>query len=310
MTDVVPFRQGRFGDLPDAPRVPHPYFAAPLESVEVTTEAFGGTTAAYRVHGEGPPLLLVHGLMTSSYSWRYVLEPLGRRFQVYAPDLPGAGATSKPVAAYTAENTARWVGAFQEAVGVRGCATVGNSMGGYVCMELALHDPGAMSRLVNLHSPGFPELRLWALRAVLSIPGMLSVLSGLVRLDPVRWTHRNVHYFDESLKSLEEARMYAEPLSSREGRLAFGRILRDTMDPAAMGRFQARLGALRGAGGFPIPLQLLYAERDPMVPAAFGPRFAAAVPDAEFGILPDASHFAHVDAPAAFLAAAVPFLTR
>ncbi len=309
MADLVPFRQGRFADLPDAPRVPHPYFEAPLERVQVTTAAFGSTTGAYRVHGEGPPLLLVHGLMTSSYSWRYVLEPLGRRFRLYCPDLPGSGESSKPPAEYTAENTARWVGAFQEAVGIRGCATVGNSMGGYVCMHLALLDPGAMSRLVNLHSPGFPELRLWALRALLSVPGGRALLAALVRFDPVRWTHRNVHYFDESLKSLEEARTYAAPLTTPEGRDAFGRILRDTMNPGEMGRFQSALAGLRDVGGFPIPLQLLYAERDPMVPASFGPRFATAIPDAEFAVLKDASHFAHVDAPEAFLEAAVPFLS-
>lgn len=308
MTAVVPFRQGRFADLPDAPRVGHPYFDAPLETVTVTTGAFGETTAAYRVHGDGPPLLLVHGLMTSSYSWRYVLEPLGRRFRVYCPDLPGAGATSKPVADYSAAATARWVGAFQEAVGIRGCPTVGNSLGGYVCMHLALQDPAAMSQLVNLHSPGFPEPRLWALRCALSIPAVRAVLARVIRWRPLRWTHRNVHYFDESLKSLEEARTYAAPLLDPAGTKAFMCILKDSMNPAEMTRFQASLGRLRGGRGFPIPLQLLYAPRDPMVPASFGPRFSAAIPDADFRILENASHFAHVDNPAAFLAAALGFL--
>jgi pimeloyl-ACP methyl ester carboxylesterase len=245
--------------------------------------------------------------MTSSYSWRYVLEPLGRRFRLYCPDLPGAGATSKPRANYSAANTARWIGAFQEAVGIRGCVTIGNSLGGYVCMQLALQDPGAMSRLVNLHSPGFPELRLWALRVLLSIPGVQALLARVVRIDPVRWAHRNIHYFDESLKSLEEARTYAEPLSTPDGAAAFARILRDSVDPAEMKRFQT---ALAGLDGFPIPLMLLYAQRDPMVPASFGPRFAAAIPDAEFVTLEEASHFAHVDATAAFVQAVTPFLTK
>lgn len=309
MTELVPFRQGRFADLSEVPRLPHPYFDAPLESVVVRTDAFGETAARYRRHGAGPPLLLIHGLMTSSYSWRYVLEPLGRSYTLFCPDLPGAGATSKPRADYSASNTARWVAAFQEAVGIRGCRTIGNSLGGYVCMQLALADPGAMSRLVNLHSPGFPELRLWALRTLLGIPGARALLSGIVRLRPLRWAHRNVHYRDETLKSLEEARTYAAPLSTREGAAAFASILAESVDPAEMRAFQAVLTSRKAAGqGFPVPLQLVYAAQDPMVPPRFGPAFAEAIPDAEFVLLENASHFAHIDATTDFLAAVEPFL--
>jgi pimeloyl-ACP methyl ester carboxylesterase len=74
----VPFRHGRFDDLPERPRVPHPYFDARTERVRVTTPELGTLAARVRIHGSGPPLLLVHGLMTSSYSWRYVLAPLGQ----------------------------------------------------------------------------------------------------------------------------------------------------------------------------------------------------------------------------------------
>jgi hypothetical protein len=87
----VPFRRGRFEDLPQRPRLPHPYFEARVERVPVTMARLGTLAARVRVYGSGPPLLLVHGLMTSSYSWRHVLEPLGTHFTLYAPDLPGAG---------------------------------------------------------------------------------------------------------------------------------------------------------------------------------------------------------------------------
>jgi pimeloyl-ACP methyl ester carboxylesterase len=65
---------------------------------------------------------------------------------------------------------------------------------------------------------------------------------------------------------------------------------------------------LRERGRFPIPLQLVYAARDPMVPPSVGDRLAALLPDARFVRLERASHFAHVDAPSAFLEAALPFL--
>ena len=173
-------------------------------------------------------------------------------------------------------------------------------------MHAAMHSPTAMSRLVNLHGPGFPELRLWALRTLLCVPGVRSALARVVRIAPLRWAHANVHYYDESLKSLEEARVYGEPLGTPEGAEAFTRILRDSVDPVEMRRFQRSLAALEGR--FVVPLQLIYAAEDPMVPASFGPRFASLLPDAEFVVLEEASHFAHVDATPRFVDAVLPFL--
>jgi pimeloyl-ACP methyl ester carboxylesterase len=302
---LVPFHRGRFEDLPELPRVPHPYFATRAETLDVETEALGRTRAHVRVHGSGPPLLLVHGLMTSSYSWRYVLEPLGAHYTLYMPDLPGNGASTGPLdRRYHPEAMAIWIGEVQRALGIRGCAVVGNSMGGYLCMRLAMRDPAAMSRLVNVHSPGVPEARLYALKLALGLPGMRRLLARIVRRDPLRWAHRHVHYWDESLKSLEEARQYGEPLSTPDGSRAFVKHLTETM---AIGPIRAFSRALADAK-FPVPLLLLYAERDPMVPARFGDVLAAAIPDATLIRVPEASHFMHVDAAERFVPPVLAFL--
>jgi pimeloyl-ACP methyl ester carboxylesterase len=305
-----PFRRGRFEDLPELPRVPHGYFDCRAERVAVTTPQLGTMDAHVRVTGSGPPLLLVHGLMTSSYSWRYVLEPLGRHFTVYAPDLPGAGASDKPLAPrYDPPALATWLGALIDALGIRGCPVIGNSLGGYLCMHLALADATAMSRLVNVHSPGAPDARLVALRAVLAVPGVRTVLARVVRRDPLRWAHRNVHYHDESLKSLEEARAYGEPLATVEGAAAFVKYLAETMSPRGVRAFQRQLRDRKARGEpFPVPLLLLYAEQDPMVPPRVGDVLAAAIPGARLVRLAEASHFAHVDAVPRFLPPVLDFL--
>jgi pimeloyl-ACP methyl ester carboxylesterase len=303
----VPFRRGRFEDLPERPRRPHPYFDARSERVQVTTAALGTLAAQVRVAGSGPPLLLVHGLMTSSYSWRYVLEPLGKRFTVYAPDLPGAG-SSEPAPSYAPQACADWIGALQRALGIRGCRVIGNSMGGYLCMRLALSDPGALDRLVNVHSPGVPEARLVLLRAALALPGARAVLEGRVQRDPLRWAHANVHYFDESLKSLEEAHAYGDPLASGAGFAAFFGYLRDTMGIGPIREFQATLQDRKARGlPFPVPLVHLYARKDPMVPSRFGPVLADRTASPLVWI-EDASHFMHVDAVERFLPPVLDFL--
>ena len=304
---VRPFEQIPFGDVPDRPKKPHAFFDARLERVRFRSGGFGEVEAAVRIAGSGPPLLLVHGLMTSSYSFRYVLAPLAERFTVYMPDLVGSGRSSKPDAAYFPDEVARWIGDLMRALGIEGSRVVGNSMGGYLTMRLCLLEPKSISRLVNLHSPGLATARMHALAVLFRLlPRPEKVLELLVSRDPEKWVHRNVHYFDESLKSREEHREYAAPLRTTEGVRAFARTLSQTLAPSEMKRFASTLESAR----FPVPLQLVYAAKDPMVPPSVGDRLRTLVPEAEFVRLENASHFAHVDAPDAFLASAVPFLER
>jgi pimeloyl-ACP methyl ester carboxylesterase len=296
----------RFEDLPERPRLAHPFFDRKEERLVVRSRHFGAITLSVRRMGQGPPLVCVHGLMTSSYSFRYVLERLSKDFEVIVFDLPGAGRSDAPDVPYGAEALADLVGETLDALGVTGARVLGNSMGGYLCMWLALRRPDAMSRLVNLHSPGLATPRMHALELALGwLPGAHALVDRLVVRDPERWAFRNVHYFDESLKSLEEAREYAAPLRTPAGRKAFTRYLADTLRGSTMRRFERALGATRP---FPVPMMLVYARRDPMVPPSVGERLARLVPEAQMIWLENASHFAHVDAPDAFLDAAVPFL--
>jgi len=288
--------------------VPHPYFDVRVETVSVSTPALGEGHAQVRVHGQGPPLLLVHGLMTSSYSWRYVLEPLGKRFTVYAPDLPGAGG-SDGARSYHPERIAEWIAALQGALGIRGCRVIGNSMGGYLCLRLALSDPGAIGRLVNVHSPGVPEARLVALKVALALPGARALLAARIRRAPLLWAHANVHYWDESLKSLEEAHAYGDPLTTDAGVSAFLGYLEDTMSLGPIRDFQRALLDRRAQGlPFPVPLLHLYARKDPMVPPRFGAILAERT-GAPIVWLDEGSHFAHVDAVDRFLPPVLEFLT-
>ena len=306
MADLRPFEQLPFEALPARPRVPHGWDGVTHRRLELDSVPFGRMSTHLVTHGEGPPLLLVHGLMWRAFSWRYVIEPLSRHFTVFAPDLPGAGETDACAdRSFAPDALATWLIELVDALGIRGCACIGNSLGGYLAMRAALADPRVFSRLVDLHGPGLPEPRLYALWAAIRIPGVRWGLERVIARDPERWSHRHVHYYDESLKSLEENAAVAAPLRSVEGRRAFVRMLAETVSPWAMRDFARQLDARKG---FPIPLQLVYAEEDPMVPPTIGRRLAERLPEAEVVWLSEASHFAHVDAVEAFLDAIAPFL--
>ena len=301
-----PFEQLRFEDVPELPTVPHRWAETKRCDVTIRTDELGECRVAVREYGAGPPLVLVHGLMTAGYSFRYLLELLGARYRLLIPDLPGAGYSDMPDVRLAPDVLARSITATLDALGARGAPVIGNSMGGYLCMRAAQLDPAAIGRLVNLHSPGLPTARMVALAWLTRILPARWIVDRLVRRNPERWVHRNVHYYDESLKSREEHREFAAPLQTAAGRKAFYRHLHDALDVGEMRRFRARLAA----EPFPIPLCLVYAERDPVVPAIVCDRLRALVPAAEFIRLANASHFAHVDAAERFVAAVEPFLAR
>jgi pimeloyl-ACP methyl ester carboxylesterase len=151
---------------------------------------------------------------------------------------------------------------------------------------------------VNIHSPAFPIGRLHALHVALAIPGAQRLLAWWVRRAPLEWAHKNVHYYDETLKSLEEAREYGEPLSTSEGVRAFINYLGTTMAPRSFADFIAKLERNQAMHrAFPVPLLLLYSRQDPLVPPVIGERLARLLDGHRLVWLEDSSHFAHVDSP-------------
>ncbi len=312
MAAGAPFEQGRFEDLPLRPRLPHRYHDADAQDVVVDSVPFGRVRIRVVSYGprDAPPLLLVHGLMTSSYSWRYLFELLGDRYRLIAPDLPGSGRSDPaPQREHSGAALAALIGELQQALGIAGCAAVGNSLGGYLCMRRALADPASFARLAVIHAPAFPEPRLVALHVALKLPAVVPVLQRVIRHDPRRFAHRNVHYHDESLKSIEEAHEYGDPLRSAAGARAFTRTLGEALDPRELRSFTRALARRRDAGRrFPVALLLVYAREDPTVTPQFGPRLHALVPEAQFHWLERSSHFAQVDSPARLAALLEPFL--
>lgn len=293
---MTPFRRGPFAELPERPRVPHAFERTRGVDRTMRSRPFGEMKVHWREMGEvdAPPLLLVHGLMTSSYSFRYVFAPLAERWRVLAPDLPGAGRSDKPRApSYGPEALAEWLGEFQRELGVEGCHAVGNSLGGYLCILHAMREPAAFAKLVDVHSPASPDFRYRALGAALAMPGSRALLRRLVGRDGRKWTHKNVHYFDESLKSLEEAEEYAAPLRTDDGLDAFARYLKETLAPSGF----ATLARELAEKPFPVPLLLLYANEDPMVPPRNAQYLAKLIPSAKLVMVEKTSHFMHVDTP-------------
>lgn len=110
----------------------------------------------YLERGEGPHLVLVHGLGSdAARDWGRLMAPLGRRFHVYAPDLPGFGRSDRPRDAdFGIPMQVEAVRAFLAVVGVERTRLVGISMGGWIATRLAAENPGKVERLVLVDAAG------------------------------------------------------------------------------------------------------------------------------------------------------------
>jgi pimeloyl-ACP methyl ester carboxylesterase len=108
--------------------------------------------------GTGPALLLVHGLGVSHETWEPTLRTFASRWRVIAPDLPGHGRSGKPDAPYTVDFFAGVLRSLGRALGVEEAVVVGNSMGGRIALELAIHYP-RFTRALVLAAPAssFPR---------------------------------------------------------------------------------------------------------------------------------------------------------
>ncbi len=114
-----------------------------------------GLEVRYVTEGEGEPIVLVHGMGCSVYSWRLLIPLLSDEYKVYAFDLPGFGLSDKPSDYdYSLESQGEFVIDFLDAVGLDKTILLGHSMGGVIVGYAAAKHPERVSKLV-LNNPGY-----------------------------------------------------------------------------------------------------------------------------------------------------------
>jgi 2-hydroxymuconate-semialdehyde hydrolase len=125
---------------------------APLARSKRKIRTFAGDIAYIR-KGQGPPILLLHGIPSSAYLWRDIIDPLSSSFDVLAPDLLGYGDSDKRLDAdLSIAAQARYMVAFMETIGVHQAAVVGHDIGGGVAQLMAVDELERVARLILIDS--------------------------------------------------------------------------------------------------------------------------------------------------------------
>jgi pimeloyl-ACP methyl ester carboxylesterase len=226
----------------------------------------------WREAGQGPPLVLVHGLgLSADFWWRNGPPLAAAGFRVLAPDLPGFGRSDGPPS-LTVPEQARWVAAWADAIGLGPAAYVGHSVSCQAALELAAEEPERVTALVLAAPTGDPA----PLRLLRQAAGFVAdpVFEPLGLIPTV-----GEHYL----------------------RAGVGRWLRTW---TAAGRHDA----LAAAGRVRAPGIVILGRHDMVVRRAFAQTLAEALPGGRCVVLEEGAHAVVFDAADAFNAEVVRFL--
>lgn len=253
--------------------------------------------------GSGPAIVLVHGLLGYSFNWRRIIPDLAKDYEVFAPDLPGAGFSEcNATMDCSLPASARRLLAFMDAVGVDSAYLVGSSYGGATAVVATSFALSRVRRLI-LVSPANPWSRIGRKRLrLLRIPAIAAWFPMIARwARPLQSYFVRRMYGDPCRLTEETLLSHFKPLA-RTGVLEHGvgivKTWREDMDvlTAALPKI-AKIQTL-----------LIWGSRDRTVDPSSAIPLSRCFESARVEILNGAGHLPYEECPDEFLSVIKPFL--
>ncbi|GAA2515487.1 alpha/beta fold hydrolase [Winogradskya humida] len=244
----------------------------------ITVPGVGAVDITVTDRGQGHPVLLLHGgggpLTVNPWADRFAQA---EHTHVFTPIHPGFNGTPRPDALHTVAGLAAAYVALLDALDLDDVTVVGNSIGGWITAEMALlHSPRVSSYIVvdgvGIDVPGHP-------------------LPDFYSLTPAEVAQHSYH--NPEKYGVDPAKLPPQVREAMAGnRITLGVYAGQAMtDPTLAGR----LGAVT------TPTLVVWGEADRIGDPDFGRAFAAAIPGAEFTLLPEAGHLPQIEAPEALI---------
>ena len=266
---------GRARPIPEAERYPA---GTPFRAQYRTID---GTRLRMIDSGNGTPVVFIHGIGASLYSWRHQLPPvLGAGYRVIAFDNRGFGFSEQPAHGYHNADYVRLVVALLDSLRIASAVLVGHSMGGAIAAEVALTHPDRVRGLVLIDAAGYGVR--W--------PGVLKVarwpfIGAVATTFRGRWFTKRVlrsSFANPGKVTEADVDQYYAPVPQRE----FGRALRGVLREF---RFDS-LGGGGRLGRVQTPTLILWGSADRWIPLRDGARFSRELPRSELVVIERSGH--------------------
>jgi pimeloyl-ACP methyl ester carboxylesterase len=242
-----------------------------------TTELLlGGVPLTFDQRGTGQPVLLLHGGggPQSVAAFAQLLAD-SRPARVITPVHPGFGGTPRPDSLTTIGGLAGLYASLLDELDLREVIVVGNSIGGWIAAELALRAAGRIGAVALVDAAG------------IDVAG--HPVADIFPLTPAELA--KLSFYDPEAFRIDPASMTPEQQRGQAAnRAALAVYGGESMtDPGLRGR----LAGLTG------PVLVIWGEADQIVDLDYGRAYAAAIPDAQFRVLPQAGHLPQLEVPEA-----------
>ena len=260
-----------------------------------------GVGLAVEVAGEGPGLLLVHGLGGAKEDFTDHVPALARDYTVVIFDHRGHGASDKPTdrGAYSIDRLATDILEVADAVGLDRFRLLGHSMGGMVARQIPLRAPERVEALVMMDTSAGP------------IPGFDPSLMD-IGCDVALWEGKLAHKELLDMASALESPAYKRVLAARPGYPEFEARKWNDMSEIMWGTIARELAYQRddlpAMAALTCPLLVIVGEQDE--PFVIASRLIVdAIAGAELVTIPNAGHSPQFENPEAWIAALTGFLS-
>ena len=276
--------------------------AIPVNDLHIQSQ---GLLWRYQQAGSGPALMLVHGLLGYSFSWRHALPVFAQHATVYAVDLPGTGYSGRPKHLdCSLRASAQRLLHFMDDVGIGSCDLLGTSHGGALSMMAAALDPQRFRSLI-LVAPVNPWSAHGKILSVLfTTPPVDSIfLRVFPRLDPVHEFYFRRLYGDTRRIRPGTLEGYRAPMK-QEGSYEYALNLLRTWNHD-LKALRACLPAIAD-----IPTLLAWGDRDAAVNPASAACLKKCFRDSRLCMMEGVGHLPYEEAPEQFNQTVVEFLQR
>jgi 4,5:9,10-diseco-3-hydroxy-5,9,17-trioxoandrosta-1(10),2-diene-4-oate hydrolase len=255
---------------------------------ELWTRALGVNVRYFRM-GQGPPVVLIHGLGESSLVWCSNIEDLASHHTVIALDLPGHGASDTPLWDHSLETMMKFLTAFMDSLHLQRPSLVGNSLGGLVSLSVGLGRPDRIDKLVLANSAGLGREVSGFLR-LLSLP-VLGEFMALPKQQSIRFLMSRLPEADDGLTEAFVTALFEE--RRRPGNTAaMLRMLRSGVNLLGVKPWAVlthRLSELKA------PTLLLWGRQDAIFPVKHAYRAARLIPKARLKVFDNCGHWPQRD---------------
>ncbi|MGW5083238.1 alpha/beta fold hydrolase [Micromonospora echinospora] len=251
-----------------------------------------GRRVRCRISGDGPPVVLLHGIGRTLDDFAALHTALARDHLVLAVDLPGHGGSAPLDGPHTLPALAGAVARFLDVAGVTGPAhLVGNSLGGAVAMRLAVDAPGRAASLALLNSAGFGREVTVALRLLAIRPLAPLLLRPHPRI--VRRSERAIFYDPSYVTDERIAAALAVAGQPHAARVML-ELVRDLGTwRGVRPRWRAEL--LDAVAALDLPTLLVWGDRDLILPAAHLAYARSRLPHARSHLFRDTGHMPQIE---------------